>query len=83
MGNYGNAEHKRRTERIQETGGKLRGGTNGNVWEWGPKSAREDYLMEMDYDKFEDFMEHCEDVARYETEIATLKSDLAKAGVPL
>ncbi len=65
-------EHRQRTQRIQETGGKLRGGTNGNVWEWGPKTAREDFLMDMEEDEFESYMEHCEDVTRYEARIKTL-----------
>ena len=72
-------EHKRRTERIQETGGRLRGGTNGNVWEWGPQSYREDALMEMEEDLFEAHMDHYEDITRYEAEIKTLKDALAKA----
>lgn len=74
--NYGNSKHKHRVERIQETGGRLRGGTNGNVWEWGPLSAREDYMMEMSEETFETFMDHCESTTDYEKEVKELKAAL-------
>jgi len=67
-------EQMKRTQRIQETGGRLRGGTVGNVWEWGPKSAREDYLFEMSDDVFDAFMDHCEDVTYYEAKLKDLAS---------
>ena len=66
--------HKERTERMQESGGKLRGGTVGNVWEWGTLMSREDALMRMGDDEFEAIMNHYEDVANYEAEIARLKA---------
>ncbi len=64
--------HKERTHRIQDTGGRLRGGTKGNVWEWGPKAAREESLMEMTEGEFDAYMEHCEDVFNYEQKIKRL-----------
>jgi uncharacterized small protein (DUF1192 family) len=71
-----NEKHRERTQRIQETGGRLRGGTRGNVWEWGPQSSREDYLMEMDDDAFESLMLHMDDVTTYQAKIALLEEEI-------
>lgn len=76
-------KHKERTERIQETGGKLRGGTVGNVWEWGPQGSREDSLMEMEEEVFDAHMDHMESITRYEARLEKCKKetqDIASAG---
>ncbi len=70
-------QHIERTQRIQESGGKLRGGTNGNVWEWGPVSAREDALMEEEEDLFEALMDHYGDIVRYEKQLAELREKVS------
>jgi hypothetical protein len=68
--------NQKRIAAIQEAGGKLVGGTIGNVWAWGPQSAREDALVDMGDEEFEALMEHYADAARYTSTIAHLERDV-------